>query len=168
MIAYLRQLCALLICGVLQGPVQTRIDHHPGLALVGWPAQCLGPCSILTPAHSPSSPVPALSSDSRCPISSSAISWLLQTECLCPPQIQCCNPKAQGDGVRKGAFGRCLGHECGALRIGISALTKETQECLLPLSPPQEGSHLQTKKQALTRHGICHLDQTWGFQPPEL
>lgn len=37
------------------------------------------------------------------------------------------------DSVKRWAFGRCLGHECGALVNGITALIKEAPES--PLAP---------------------------------
>ena len=59
-----------------------------------------------------------------------------------------------------GALGRSLGHECGALVNGISALIKKKKrhKSLLLLSAlyhvrtQQEDSHLQASKQVLPRH----------------
>lgn len=59
---------------------------------------------------------------------------MLQTEHLCPPQVNMLNSNTQCD-ITGGAFGRRLGHEdTAALMSGISALLKETPESFLAAS----------------------------------
>ena len=56
-----------------------------------------------------------------------------------------------------GAFGRVLGHEGGALMSRISALLRDITEFASSLYSLQEDSHLQMRKQVLTRtHPYWH------------
>ena len=63
---------------------------------------------------------------------------LLWSECLCPPKFLCWNlmPKVLVLGI--GAFGRWLGHEGGALVMGLVPLEKWPQRTPSPLLPPED------------------------------
>ena len=76
-----------------------------------------------------------------------------------------------------GAFGRVLGHEGGALMSRISALLRDITEFASSLYSLQEDSHLQMRKQVLTRlhthpnlhlsgHVPCCSDALIGSQRP--
>ena len=93
------------------------------------------------------------------------VDWML-VHGSAPPPLLCWKSNPSCDGFRGGAMG-WLGHRIGALIKGISAVLKrDRRACFLPVlchvRSQQRDHHLQTKKQAFTRHQICL------FQPSRL